>query len=438
MAGCTEVEERKSSELQRSTAAIQGGTTTTSYPFVVGIVSQSRSGISQCTGTLIAPNLVLTARHCVAATSTGDTIDCSSTFGAPRAASGFYVTTDATVSQRSNFVTVSRVDVPAAPQACGNDVALLRLSRNITGVTLGVPVVQHKIYNSVRYSRNIAALGYGVTDAFEDTNDSGTRRIKRGLAILCTDGSRFLPSCSASSPTSLSANDFLSEPGTCSGDSGGAAFDDTTLDGAAPTVLGVLSRGGVDRARGACLEAVYTRVDGQASFIISNALLAATAGGYAAPSWTVSESPDPEDAPYVPGTRPRAKNAGESCVNKRECGDSGCVDFGDDNGKVCAAGCPSGTNVECKTGYQCANKFCQAIPVPVVEPGKTEPTETEPVVTESPAATAPAATAASTPTTTTVRTSCSAREVDPTHPQPWYAGAAVVGAVLAAGRRRRR
>jgi len=52
-----------------------------------------------CTGTLLAPNLVVTARHCVAPPA-GNTVDCSSaTFGPMVAASQVNVTDAPTFDQ---------------------------------------------------------------------------------------------------------------------------------------------------------------------------------------------------------------------------------------------------------------------------------------------------------------------------------------------------
>src|SRR5688572_28600307 len=73
--------------------AIQGGSLDSANTFAVAILDEA-NGV--CSGTLIAPNLVLTARHCIAGGGS-DPIDCATDrFESPRAASGYKVTTAAT------------------------------------------------------------------------------------------------------------------------------------------------------------------------------------------------------------------------------------------------------------------------------------------------------------------------------------------------------
>src|ERR1019366_7689245 len=97
-AACSD--QRTTSESVASTKSpIQGGTNDTGHPFAVGIcleasdLSQCENGTSGvCSGALIAPNLIVTARHCVQDTGP-DTIDCAtSVFGAQRPGN-IYVTT---------------------------------------------------------------------------------------------------------------------------------------------------------------------------------------------------------------------------------------------------------------------------------------------------------------------------------------------------------
>jgi trypsin len=100
-------------------AAIAGGSVDTTDGFAVGVCgTDTVPGTCQliCSGVLIAPNLVATARHCVEQVS-GTTIDCSvSTFGAPLGpASAFWITTNYVMLQPSaGWHQVAKVVTPSA------------------------------------------------------------------------------------------------------------------------------------------------------------------------------------------------------------------------------------------------------------------------------------------------------------------------------------
>src|SRR5262249_40506878 len=61
-----------------TSAAIQGGQPDPSHPFVVGVLARLVGGVSGlCTAPLLAPTLVVVARHCVAPPAS-ITVDCKS------------------------------------------------------------------------------------------------------------------------------------------------------------------------------------------------------------------------------------------------------------------------------------------------------------------------------------------------------------------------
>jgi hypothetical protein len=108
-------------------SALQGGSNDTTHTFAVG-VARDLGGIDEviCTGILLGPNLVATARHCVASVSSA-TIDCSVTLGSVTA-ERLSVTTDATITPAGKNVTVSNVVVPE-PSACAETTSRSSSSR---------------------------------------------------------------------------------------------------------------------------------------------------------------------------------------------------------------------------------------------------------------------------------------------------------------------
>jgi secreted trypsin-like serine protease len=375
--GCSSGRDGKEGAAIESTQqAIQGGTSTgASYPFTVGI--SLNGGQELCSGSLIAPNLVLTARHCVAETAPGN-VDCTTAVvGATFATRSFGVTTNPNMfASNAKYYSVAEVIQPADTTFCGNDIALLRLTANVPAseATPAAPVVQHKSFNTSRYDTKVTAVGYGATSAAN--TGAGTRRIKRAINILCMDGSRTYCT-SAQTADFVKPTEMITDPGTCSGDSGSGAYDDAAFTGGTYWIHGVLSRGGSTGNN--CAEAVYTRTDAFADLIQATGIAAATAGGYPAPAWTQTEPQEAGDTPFTggPGTigvdggkkdaggggtadagPGKTAGLGESCEGTTSCAsDAGeCLDFG--AGFVCATSCTE--NASCGAGFQCKGNYCQA------------------------------------------------------------------------------
>lgn len=402
--------------------AIQGGTTDTTDTFAVGI----RIGnAGSCSGTLITPNLVVTARHCV--DQSPAQIDCTTAaFGSQLVStSQFRVSTSANLYGNSAVLhSVSQIITPPGNALCGSDIALLVLSDLVDASEAkpAIPGVQYQIDDSRYSAHKFNAIGYGITSA--SGNDAGTRRIRTSVRINCTSTSDIFQTCDdyiggalpqgSSVSQFVTDNDFIAGDATCEGDSGSGAYDTTTYTAGAPVTLGVLSRGSADGDT--CILATYTRLDKWRDLVVQAADTASagwTKYPKPTPDWTVYVAPPNKDGgtDAPPATKGTAE-IGEACTANKDCASGLCIN-GASGATVCSSACTASD--ECPTDFSCVDSYCQA--------GASTTTTTPSQTTAAP--------------TTTTTSGCGIRSIDP-EPTPWYwAGglAAVVG--LAVARRRK-
>ena len=153
------------------------------------------------------------------------------------------------------------------------------------------PVVQFKLTDKRLGNgpRSITAMGYGITNP--SAEDSGQRRIRENIPLLCIPGSRTWTARGDMAKYSNDPAEFVTEGYVCSGDSGSGAFDQKSFDTGTPYVLGALSRG--PQTKDKCLAAIYSRTDVHAELIIDAANKAATQGSYAPLAWTAPMAASP-------------------------------------------------------------------------------------------------------------------------------------------------
>jgi V8-like Glu-specific endopeptidase len=359
-AGCSSSDHAVSSSQSQP---IQGGTLDTTDSFAVGVCAGAPGQCQLfCSGALIAPNLVMTARHCVNQPSS-TSIDCASTtFGAQyTATSNYYITTNSSMNQSSiGWHKAKNIWVTTGSKVCGNDMALIELTTNVSlseaGGQFVTPVVQYSMTDHTRYSTTVTAIGYGDTSATQQ--DPGTRYRLENVNLACIPGD---PDLDCGQQTQITANEFASGDGTCEGDSGSSAYEQKAFNKNAAVSFGVLSRGGSTGST--CVGGIYTRTDAWATWLVAQANQAASDGGYTPPSWTQpAPPPQPDggtttDSGTTPdgATPPPAGSLGAPCGDPTDCDSNLCLS--DDGGTtyICSATCDStGDGSDCgEPNYQC-------------------------------------------------------------------------------------
>jgi hypothetical protein len=322
-------------------------------PAVVAIVDAS--GITECTGTVIGRNFVLTAAHCLVPETR---VGAHAVFGSSLA------------SPSASIPVVAAVADPGyVPSMPGHDAAILVLGAD-------APVAPVPLATSAPAGGStLRVVGWGVT--FPDAGDSGTKRTGQSLVTLV-------------SPGSFGAFPDRSQP--CIGDSGGPGF--ATVAGA-QVLAGITNTGDAACADGA----IYTRVDVERASFIEPTLARFADGTVPAGQPCLFPqhcqggasacvvAPDDANVSYCTESCSFSADcpAGMLCVSVDESGsqcrypvptpgamgsscstDADCVDASCHAG-TCAASCSSAAHA-CPAGFECESSngveyFCELLPI---------------------------------------------------------------------------
>ena len=249
-------------DLETSAQPILAGKKDTTHGAVLGIVYNNGAASEFCSGYLVTPDLVLTARHCVLSLENpnGGCAGESRTLAAELfEIEKMLVFTETSPSGPEAGLPVAEILTPEDPTLCGNDLALLRL---VDPLTKPKPIAL-RVATPPIVDEPLTVVGYGASQGGPDTT-SGTRR-SRGDVVVSSVGE---------TDRAIEGEWTVSE-GPCSGDSGGPALD------ALGASIGVMSRG--DQAT--CKGMVYERLDTHAAWLQAAARDSAKRLGGAPPAW---------------------------------------------------------------------------------------------------------------------------------------------------------
>lgn len=222
--------------LQTSTAIFGGSRDDDRAAFgsVVALKVGRAGAFELCSGALVAPNVVLTARHCVANCVT-TTVSCDEN---GHSTNGIHVSGELSAELVTIYTGASPrftgrpdavgkiVVAPKSDYLCDSDIALVVLDRSLTDVA---PMAV-RLVAQVSPGETIRSIGYGQND---ERIPLGTRLRKDNVAVLAKGKGV------SESKTALGPHEFEVGRSICQGDSGGPAISETT-----GAVLGVVSRGG--------------------------------------------------------------------------------------------------------------------------------------------------------------------------------------------------
>jgi len=344
LAACSSAPQQTEQTSSTSERIIHGHASDDSQDAVV-LIEQVTMGYG-CSGTLLAPNLVLTARHCVS-NLVSEGVQCdvngngtsASAIGADFVPGTLFIYTGKTrpAGFGSNPAAKGmKIIHDNATNLCNHDLALILLDRKIDGAQIS-PI---RLDGPPVKTDTVTAVGWGVS---ETTAMPPARLQRNGIKIAAIG-----PAASGFLPTP--PHNFMVGEAFCQGDSGGPGYAEST-----GAVIGVVSYGGNGSGNtsvpwGNCIDTgsgvynFYTRVDAFKDTIL---------GAYQQAG---------QDPWLEGGPDPRLAVFGDPCGAGSDCRSNLCWTDPKSGNGACTQDCSADA---CPDGYDCAkNKDLGQICVP--------------------------------------------------------------------------
>jgi hypothetical protein len=297
-----------------------------------------------CSSSLVAPNLVVTARHCVShlveglfsCTVRGELVEEGDGAGRlgvhlPAADLEFY---DNTLPRDAPLARGERVISTLSETICSNDLAFVVLDR-----FLDLPVFPLRVEGRARKGELTTLVGYGLdetqdeTEPFDVSVQARTRKTDLSIAEVGPDS--IDDGVITAPPRSI----VLEGPSGCVGDSGGPLIARRTN-----AVLGIYSLLGAPSCLTPDARHLFAHVPAFRA-LIDEAFSAAGA---------------------EPIAEPVPKALGESCEDASECAEERCIEF-PDAGTRCSQTC---TDDDCPAAFECDTEISDE---PACVPVRTDP-----------------------------------------------------------------